>query len=78
MTIEGGIRLVAGTAVLVTAAMSHPRSPVFVSESLLFVTGLVGFMLLQSSLTGICPAAFFLKKLGLKSGEQCGCVSPSP
>ncbi len=78
MTVESGVRLVAGVLVLVTSAMSHPRSPLFVSESLLYVTGLVGFMLFQSVFTGICPAAFFLKKLGLKSGEQSGAMSPSP
>jgi hypothetical protein len=76
MTVEGGVRVVAGTVILVTTAMSHPGCPLYVSSHLLFVAGFVGFMLLQSAFTGFCPAAFFLKKLGMKSGEG-GAISPS-
>ncbi len=78
MTLEGGVRLVAGSVVLVTTALSDPRCPLFVSENLLFVTGFVGFMLVQSAFTGICPVAIILKKLGLKSAEQRGAISPTP
>lgn len=77
MTVEGGVRVVAGTVVLATTAMSHPACPLYVSSHLLFVTGFVGFMLLQSAFTGFCPAAILLKKLGLKSGDG-GAVSPAP
>ncbi len=78
MTVEGGVRLIAGTMVLVTTAVSDPRCPLYVSENLLFVAGFVGFMLLQSAFTGFCPAAFFLKKLGLKSAQESVASSPSP
>jgi hypothetical protein len=67
VTIERGIRLVAGSAVLLTVAMSHPRCWLYVSEHMLWVTTFVGFMLAQSSITGFCPMASILKKLGLES-----------
>jgi CDP-diglyceride synthetase len=66
MTIEGAVRVVAGTVVLATVALSHPKCPLYVSDNLLFITAFVGFMLVQSAFTGICPAAFFLRKLGMK------------
>ncbi len=78
MTVEGGVRLIAGTLVLVTAATSHPACPLFVSEKMLYITGFVGFMLIQSVFTGFCPSVLVLKKLGLKSREQGGAIAPSP
>jgi hypothetical protein len=78
MSLEGGVRLVAGSVVLATTAMSHPGCPLFVSENLLFVAGFVGFMLVQSPFTGFCPSAFVLKKLGLRSAGESGAISPSP
>ncbi len=78
MTVEGGVRLIAGTIVLVTAATSHPACPLFVSENMLYVTGFVGVMLVQSVFTGFCPSVFVLKKLGFKSTEQGGAIAPSP
>lgn len=66
MTVENGIRAVAGGLVLVSLGMSHPRCPLFVSEYMLIVPSFVGFMLLQSAFTGFCPMAQILRKLGLK------------
>lgn len=68
MTVDGGVRLMAGVVVLVTVGMSHPGCPLFVSQNLLLVTTFVGIMLVQSPFTGFCPSAFVLKKLGLKGG----------
>lgn len=68
MTVENGVRVVAGTFVILSAAMADPRCPLFVSQNLLFFTGLVGVMLVQSAFTGFCPAGIVLKKLGLKGG----------
>jgi len=67
MTVENGIRAVAGTLVLVSLGMSHPRCPLFVSEYMLIVPTFVGVMLFQSAFTGFCPMATILGKLGLKS-----------
>ncbi len=77
MTVENGVRLVAGALVVVTTAMSHPDCPLYVSSHLLFVAGFVGFMLVQSAFTGFCPAAIILRKLGLKSAAG-GAASPAP
>jgi hypothetical protein len=75
MTIEGGVRLVAGSVILLSVAVSHPKCPLYVSENFLFLTGFAGFMLAQSAFTGICPAAWLLKKAGLKSAA--GSAQPS-
>ena len=40
--------------------------------------GFVGFMLVQSAFTGFCPAAFFLRKAGLKSADEGRAASPAP
>jgi hypothetical protein len=77
MTIEGGVRAVAGTVVLLSVAVAHPKCPLYVSENFLFLTAFVGFMLVQSVFTGLCPTALVLKKLGLRSAEG-GRPSPSP
>ncbi len=78
MTIEGGVRLVAGSVVLLSVALAHPKCPLYVSENLLFVTAFVGVMLVQSVFTGFCPAAIVLRKLGLRSASGPGAPSPSP
>lgn len=75
MTIEGGVRMVAGTVVLLSVAVAHPKCPLYLSENFLFLTAFVGFMLAQSAFTGICPAAWLLKKAGLKSAQG---GQPSP
>ena len=62
MTIENGIRVLAGTMILVSLALSRLHS-----EWWLLLTAFVGLNLLQSAFTGICPAAAILRKLGLKA-----------
>ncbi|WP_413112907.1 DUF2892 domain-containing protein [Thaumasiovibrio sp. DFM-14] len=61
MTIDNGVRALAGTMVLLSLLLSHFLHPNFV-----WLTVFVGANLLQSAFTGICPAVYFLKKLGLK------------
>ncbi len=61
MTIDNGIRVLAGTMVLVSLALTYFVHPYFV-----WLTVFVGVNLIQSAFTGICPAVSFLKKLGLK------------
>jgi hypothetical protein len=74
MTTERGIRMLAGTFVLVSLALGAPFSPLFVSSGFLWVTVFVGANLLQSAFTGICPAAGILRKLGTKDA---GSAQPS-
>lgn len=66
MTVEKGVRLLAGTFTLAGVATAHPQCPLFVSAHMLWLPAFVGFMLAQSAFTGLCPAAIILRKLGLK------------
>ncbi len=63
MTIDRAVLALAGTLVLVSVALAH-----FVSPWWLLLTAFVGLNLLQSSLTGFCPAAIVLRKAGAKPG----------
>ncbi|MEG7570273.1 YgaP family membrane protein [Vibrio cholerae] len=60
MTIENGVRVLAGSMVLLSVILTW-----FVHPNFLWLTVFVGVNLIQSAFTGFCPAAFFLKKLGL-------------
>ncbi len=62
MTVERGLRLMAGFFILVSLAMGH-----WVSSYWYLFTAFVGLNLLQSGVTNWCPAMFLLKKLGLRS-----------
>ena len=69
MTIENGVRVVAGTLILVSVALVH-----FVGPWWLLFTAFIGLSLIQSAFTGFCPPTILLRKLGLKDGPSgCGC-----
>ncbi|ENC7030513.1 DUF2892 domain-containing protein [Vibrio cholerae] len=61
MTIENGVRVFAGSMILLSVILTW-----FVHPNFLWLTVFVGVNLIQSAFTGFCPAAFFLKKLGLR------------
>ncbi len=61
MTVERGLRLMAGVVVLLSLVLA-----VKVSSNWLFLTGFVGLNLLQSAFTNWCPAMVLLRKLGLR------------
>ncbi|ELP5727657.1 DUF2892 domain-containing protein [Vibrio sp. IRLE0018] len=61
MTVENGVRILAGSMVLLSLVLTH-----YVHENFIWLTVFVGLNLIQSAFTGFCPATFFLKKLGLK------------
>ncbi len=65
MTLERSIRLMAGTLILFSLTMYY-----FVSPWWLLLTTFVGFNLVQSSLTGFCPAEIILKNLFFKKKPQ--------
>lgn len=69
MTVENGVRVVAGSMVLVSAALAY-----FVSPWWLLLTAFVGVQLIQSAFTGFCPPAYLLRKLGLKDNAAGGSV----
>ena len=61
MTVERGLRLMAGMMVIFSLALAH-----FVSLYWLWLTVFVGLNLLQSAFTNWCPAMAILRGLGLK------------
>ena len=66
MTVERGLRLMAGVVVLISLALAH-----YVSLYWLWLTVFVGFNLLQSAFTNWCPGMLILRACGLKdSGSR--------
>ncbi len=61
MSLERGVRLVAGSLVILGLALGLKVSPWF-----FILVGFVGVNLFQSSFTGVCPAETILKKAGLR------------
>ena len=60
MTLERWIRLIAGTFILVSLALSQLYSPYW-----LLFTAFVGLNLFQSGFTNWCPMMTFLRRLGV-------------
>jgi len=65
MTVESGVRAMAGFFVLLSLVLAHYHSP-----NWLWFTGFVGANLLQSAFTGWCFAEIVLQKMGLKSQDS--------
>ncbi len=61
MTLERAIRILAGTIVLVCLTLSQ-----LVSAWFLAGVAFVGINLVQSALTGFCPAERVLRRFGLR------------
>lgn len=59
MTVNNGVRVVAGSFILISLALAHWVSPWW-----LLFTAFVGVNLIQSAFTGFCPAAMLLRKMG--------------
>ncbi len=71
MKLENAIRILAGTMVLISVSLAH-----WVSEWWLLLGVFVGCNLIQSALTGFCPAEIILRKLGVGQGACC-CAAPA-
>lgn len=63
MSVDRLVLAFAGTLVLVSLILSLVYSPWW-----LLFTALIGFNLVQASITGFCPAAWVFKKFGAKPG----------
>jgi hypothetical protein len=61
MTVERGLRLLAGVMVMLSLALAY-----YVSHCWLWLTVFVGLNLLQSAFTNWCPAMTILRTMGLK------------
>jgi len=64
MNVDRLVFAVAGSFILLSVALSQIHSP-----NWLYFTAFVGANLLQSSITGFCPMAVILKKVGVRSGH---------
>jgi hypothetical protein len=63
MNLDRAVLALAGTFILMATVLAAVVSPWW-----LLLTAFVGLNLLQSSITGQCPAAVVFKRLGLSSG----------
>ncbi len=61
MTIERGLRLIAGVVVLASVALG-----VFITPYWLLLTAFAGLNLFQSAFTNWCPMVWVLQKLGFR------------
>jgi hypothetical protein len=68
MTVERGLRMMAGVMVLLSLTLAHFFSPYW-----LLLTVFVGLNLLQSSFTNWCPAVTILRAIGLKDANCSSC-----
>jgi hypothetical protein len=62
MTIDRGVRVMAGTFVLASLALG-----IWVNAYWFLFTAFVGVNLVQSAFTGFCPAERILAKVGLEA-----------
>lgn len=63
MTLDRSVMMFAGIMVLLSVALTLWVSPLFV-----WFTVFIGLNLIQSSVTGFCPAASVFRMLGIKKG----------
>ncbi|WP_439840309.1 YgaP family membrane protein [Aeromonas veronii] len=61
MTVDNGVRIVAGCMLLLSLILTTWVHPAFV-----WLSAFVGVNLIQSAFTGFCPAAMILKRMGFK------------
>jgi hypothetical protein len=63
MTLDRSVMMFAGFMVLLSVLLTTLVSPLF-----MWFTVFIGVNLIQSSITGFCPAATIFRKMGIKSG----------
>ncbi|MEZ6930351.1 DUF2892 domain-containing protein [Aeromonas sp. S16(2024)] len=61
MTVDNGVRVVAGCILLLSLLLTAWVHPGFV-----WLSVFVGVNLIQSAFTGFCPAAMILQRMGIK------------
>ena len=64
MTVDEGLRLVAGTFVMASVALGYWVHPGFLA-----FTAFVGANLLQSAFTGWCPMMWILERTGFRKSR---------
>ena len=61
MTVDNGVRIVAGSMLLLSLALTQWVHPGF-----FWLSVFVGVNLIHSAFTGFCPAAMVLRRLGCR------------
>ncbi|MFB0770092.1 DUF2892 domain-containing protein [Aeromonas salmonicida] len=61
MTVDNGVRIVAGSMLLLSLALTQ-----WVHPGIFWLSVFVGVNLIQSAFTGFCPAAMVLSRLGCR------------
>jgi hypothetical protein len=72
MSIERSVEAFAGFMVLLSVVLTQLVHPQFV-----WLTVFVGANLFQQAFTGICPAAWFMRKAGLRSERELARETPA-
>ena len=65
MSVERGVETFVGIMVLISVALTQLVHPAFV-----WMTVVIGANVIQQAITGFCPAAMVLSKLGLKTERE--------
>jgi Inner membrane protein YgaP-like, transmembrane domain len=73
MNIDRAVLILAGSLVLMSAALAWLVSPYW-----LLLTAFVGANMLQAAFTGFCPAAMIFRMFGLKPGAVFGRAVDAP
>lgn len=68
MSLDRAVMMFAGVMILISIALTQ-----FVSPLWWLFTAFIGLNLMQSSVTGFCPAAMVLRKLGVGRDQPAGC-----
>lgn len=64
LNIDQGVMLFAGCLILITVLLGYLHSAYW-----LWLTAFIGLNLVQASITGFCPMAKLLKRVGFVSGS---------
>jgi len=70
MSVERIVRIFAGSFVLISLALGVEASPLYVHAGFLWFTAFVGFNLLQSGFTRVCPLELMLSKLAARCAVE--------
>lgn len=65
MSIERGVAAFAGFMVLLSVVLTH-----FVHPNFVWLTVFVGANLFQQAFTGICPAAWVMRRAGMRAERE--------
>lgn len=67
MSVEKSVEAFFGIMVLLSVALTY-----FVHPNFMWLTVFVGANLFQKALTGFCPAAMLLRKMGMRTERESG------